>query len=460
MEEEINEWIGRWKGKGYIKTLIEIANKYYDEIILDKAREEYENILRLTNNNNIDALLGLAYIEEEEEDIEAARILYFKVLQIDKNNTTSLLALGILYENEEEYQTAISLYLRLISITPNNGEIYYNIGSSFFNLGEYENAIYYFAKAIEIDSTDLEAIFFSGNTYFELHQYNEAFSRFQQVITNNPFDIRTLCSLALFYLYTAEYEKSIKLNKQIIEMKKENSSTYSTYYNITLSYIKLKNLEKANKNLMKGILLEEENDYGSRGYFALALLQYKNGDFISSLRSFKSCFDYLPIQPFFSYLVYYYYAMAMIKYNNSINKSANNIINKKKNNNNNNKKKNNNNNKKKKKRNDNIIKEKDWDCNEDFDNDFDIDTDDEEDNFENGVKEKRIIITFNLAIKENKNFSKAYYRKAKFIESNIGKKENLKSLYLYAVNLNPKNYPAHRLSEKKIIFIIEKVNSL
>ena len=104
-----------------------------------------------TINQTVQLTFDQAIKHHKENDLNEAKNLYLKVIEIDRNHEDAHNNLGIIFSNSGDLEKAKSCFEKVLTINPKNFNAYNNIGNIFKELGDIENAIAYAAKMAELE---------------------------------------------------------------------------------------------------------------------------------------------------------------------------------------------------------------------------------------------------------------------------------------------------------------------
>ncbi len=156
-----------------IEELYDRGISYYDKGMIDKAIEEFKEVLELdpedveTRHN-----LGNAYADKEMFD-EAISI-YKKVIEKNPEFIDAYLSLSTLYLDMDMVDEAISLCNQAISANPDDSFLCFHLGEAYVRNEQYEEAITAFNKAISINPMDPETQYRLAESYYKTKQYDMA----------------------------------------------------------------------------------------------------------------------------------------------------------------------------------------------------------------------------------------------------------------------------------------------
>ncbi|MEZ5525713.1 MAG: tetratricopeptide repeat protein [Pseudomonadales bacterium] len=152
----------------------------------DQARSLYQHILS-ESPKQLDAMLGLAKIYSQENQPQAARQLYEKVLRVDESNSVAQLGLLHTYQGQTAFEKTVVLqelsdkypengqiaaslgdelarqskwpvaqqaYFKAFSLNPGSALYAYNLAVSLDRMEKYGAARQYYLKALELNAND------------------------------------------------------------------------------------------------------------------------------------------------------------------------------------------------------------------------------------------------------------------------------------------------------------------
>lgn len=153
---------------------------------------------------------------------------------------------GIEYHDAQNYEMAIKTYEKALKLDPESTLVNYEISLSYFNIKDYEKAIEYSDKVLKQKSNHMmEAYLTKGSSLDVLG--------------------KTKASIKLF-------EKAIK----------SEGDHYLLHYNLALNHYKLRELDDAEKHIIKAI---ENNSNHASSHIMLAYIYNEKGDTVKTLLS-------------------------------------------------------------------------------------------------------------------------------------------------------------------------------
>jgi signal transduction histidine kinase/CheY-like chemotaxis protein len=164
---------------------------------------------------------------------------------------------ALCYEYQAKYHTSIKMQLDALKIAQaiNDpfviSDIYYSLGSSKYALSDYSSSIMYLQKSLVIrdslqDSSyiayiynDLGLSYWNNGDYSDASYYLDKALEIREDLKDSTEIMDTKINIALLYYETENIDKSIQLNKEILEYYIRNKDTVSMsiiYNNLGVDY--------------------------------------------------------------------------------------------------------------------------------------------------------------------------------------------------------------------------------
>ena len=166
-----------------IEELYDRGISYYDKGMIDKAIEEFKEVLEL-----------------DPEDVETHHHL------------------GNAYADKEMFDEAISIYKKIVEKNPEFIDVYLSLGTLYLDMDMVDEAISLCKQAISANPDDSFLCFHLGEAYVRNEQYEEAITAFNKAISINPMDPETQYRLAESYYKTKQYDMALKHATQAEEL--------------------------------------------------------------------------------------------------------------------------------------------------------------------------------------------------------------------------------------------------
>ncbi len=156
-----------------IEELYDRGISYYDKGMIDKAIEEFKEVLEL-DPDDIETHYNLGNAYADKEIFDEAISIYKKVIEKNPEFIDAYLSLSTLYLDMDMVDEAISLCNQAISANPDDSFLCFHLGEAYVRNEQYEEAITAFNKAISINPMDPETQYRLAESYYETKQYNMA----------------------------------------------------------------------------------------------------------------------------------------------------------------------------------------------------------------------------------------------------------------------------------------------
>ena len=156
-----------------IEELYDRGISYYDKGMIDKAIEEFKEVLEL-DPDDIETHYHLGNAYADKEMFDEAISIYKKVIEKNPEFIDAYLSLSTLYLDMDMVDEAISLCNQAISANPDDSFLCFHLGEAYVRNEQYEEAITAFNKAISINPMDPETQYRLAESYYKTKQYDMA----------------------------------------------------------------------------------------------------------------------------------------------------------------------------------------------------------------------------------------------------------------------------------------------
>jgi serine/threonine protein kinase/predicted Zn-dependent protease len=269
-------------------------NKAFRHIDHIKERERYEvHYQRALEENKIDQAKTILFnwIERYHDD-KLARfhlgdlysdyyymfdeaILQFKsVIELDNDYRLAYNSLGYAYAYKGMKDKAIDALKKYLSLCPNEVNPYDSLAEIYMNLiGDYTTAEHYFKTAVQLNPH------FAPHKLAELYQLMGRYQKAEEILSDIlAKETLVVSGIKYFLLARLHYEKG-EFEKTIyfLDTAEKLLPSYKNIYWLSgLTYLKMNNLQEAEKNLakLKKIDPEEKNYFHLSGHIHLAKENY------------------------------------------------------------------------------------------------------------------------------------------------------------------------------------------
>ncbi len=202
------------------------------------ARAAYRNALAI-DPTLVNALFGLAEVDRQQGNAEAALSGYQKLLALRRGNAD-----------------ALSSSLQVAALN--------NVGILYYAKGFFEDAESALAEAAELDPKSAETWTNLGLARRKLNKRKEAADALRRAYTLNPDNEAAASNLALTYLDGSNWIEAVSL---LLEATRKNPENPQLWLNLGIAQQGMENLDGAIGSFVKARDLDPENRHG---YAALA----------------------------------------------------------------------------------------------------------------------------------------------------------------------------------------------
>lgn len=212
----------------YALTLEEIAKKYFEKDIEEKAMEFFKSSTReLESILDIDEKYPLAYYKLGYHykflgRFLKAKLIWTKYLTLDKDelrlqeirgeieliDDDATMETGLTYLNRGEFHKAIDAFTKLLNKYDNLWELKYFLGASYKGIGDFKKAIEFFYEALDSNKEELDIYNELGICLFTIGDIDEAINIFTEGIENLGNYYKLLFNRGLCYLQIQELAKA------------------------------------------------------------------------------------------------------------------------------------------------------------------------------------------------------------------------------------------------------------
>ena len=243
------------KNNPTLKDILVAAYQNYKKGDFKTAKILCYKILNI-NPNYLEVKILLASISAKEKNYTQSKQLLNEVIDIEPNNVSVLNNLGAACKELGELKNAIDYYKKAIQIDPNNANAYYNLGATCYNLKQLKEAKSYLQKAIELQPNFALPFLILGNTCTDLKEYENAISNYQKAIAINYNLTGAHNNLGLVFRTLNDFKNAISCYEKAIEIKKDNAGAH---HNLAQALKESGEFNKAIKSHEMAIKYEPEN---------------------------------------------------------------------------------------------------------------------------------------------------------------------------------------------------------
>jgi tetratricopeptide (TPR) repeat protein/DNA-binding winged helix-turn-helix (wHTH) protein len=291
---------------------------------IERAESECSSALRLNPRlHMVYAALGELYLRlGRVTDAESA---FNKALQINSQDVPATRGLADVYRRSQRFAQAEDLLNAAISAQPGNWRAINSLGTFLFTLGRYSEAADAFRKVVFLDPDNFQARSNLGSALTMAGEFELGRQVFEESLEIQPLR-RTYSNLGVIYYYLGEFEKSVSMLRQAVDMgpgqavlwlnladslhfmgqseesvaafrkardlssKLLNVDSSDSEAIVTLAWAEhmLGENKKALETVEKSLEIDPGDPYG---YYYDALIRYQSGDENAALQSLEVALD-------------------------------------------------------------------------------------------------------------------------------------------------------------------------
>jgi len=188
-------------------------------------------------------------------EYEMAIDLLKKVLRERGDLRDGWILLGFAYLNLEKYQFALTAFDKAYSLDAEWPTTQYFLGIAHKELSHYSDSIAYFNLALSNDFEPKLVVYrHLADLYFETQEYEKSAESYEKVLELSKDDVSSFVRPIWLYIdFIGQPEKALKLAETAALTFPESAMSYNL---LGWSYVGLEDYEKAERNLQKSIELD------------------------------------------------------------------------------------------------------------------------------------------------------------------------------------------------------------
>ena len=125
---------------------------------------------------------------------------YFKnELQKNQNDVDALYGIAVIQERLGQTVESLANFLKALSLSPNDGDITRDLGIAYFKLGRTSEAVDLLRRALTLNEDDLDTVLYLGRSYELQGDYVSALNLYKKLEKKNIDDADIFYSIAMAY---------------------------------------------------------------------------------------------------------------------------------------------------------------------------------------------------------------------------------------------------------------------
>ena len=214
-----------------LEEIFALAVQNHRKNNLQVAKKLYKKVLNI-NSNDLQSNFLLGTLSAQTKQFHIAKKLLNRSIEINPNYADAHNNLGIVLQQLGEHQKAKSNYEKAITIKPNYTDAHNNLGNVLKELGEHQKAISSYENAIQINPNYADAHYNLGNVLKELGYHQKAISSYEKAIQINPNYASAYNNLANVLKELGEHQKAISSYEKAITIKPNYTDAHNNLGNV------------------------------------------------------------------------------------------------------------------------------------------------------------------------------------------------------------------------------------
>lgn len=220
--------------------------------------------------------------------LDAAKLLYSKILEKDPDNVESLFLLGTLSSDVGDLDKAETLLKKAITALPDYAESHNNLAIVYLAQANYEAAVLSFRQAVVLKPEYYDAHFNLGVAYHQLSRFEEALESYQTTVEHKPDHDKAYYNMGVIFHDNGRLNEASKCYSNAVAINPEYVMAYNNLGDV---YQKLEQYSEAIGSYSRAISLKP--DY-AEAHYNLAILYQTMGNYDISIESYKKAISFKP----------------------------------------------------------------------------------------------------------------------------------------------------------------------
>jgi len=230
-----------------------------------KAEESYRAALD-AQNNNADALLGLALVSQSKGDAKAASLYLSRARELVADSPELLYRFAVAALRSEMFDDARRALERAARLKPDEPAYLVALGAVWLKKPELFEAERVFRQALKLQPDNAQAQMYLGYTLLKQKKYPEARELLEKSVRKDAGTPETFYYLGLIAEEQNEDERAVDLFERAVRL---TPSFANAHIALGSAYLKLKDYPRARQELEAGVKLKPDD---SKAHYNLARL--------------------------------------------------------------------------------------------------------------------------------------------------------------------------------------------
>jgi predicted O-linked N-acetylglucosamine transferase (SPINDLY family) len=155
---------------------------------------------------------------QNQGKLDAAVVLFNKVLKTDPNNAAALYSLSLIRLNSGKLEDALHLVNHGVTVAPAYAPLRYLQGAVLQALGKKYEALKSYDAALQLQPDYVEVLLNSGAMLRSMFRHKEALERFNTILTINPDHVAALGNCGIMLTEFKLSEKAIAMFERLLQI--------------------------------------------------------------------------------------------------------------------------------------------------------------------------------------------------------------------------------------------------
>ena len=242
-----------------------LGDAYLKKGNADKAEENYLLALA-TQNDNLDAVLGLAKVAQSRGDSRAVLRYLAQARELAGNSAERRFKVGVTALGAGVFDEAQTDLEQAVKLKPGDPAYLIALGAAWLKKPDLIVAEQIFRRALELQPDNAQAQMYLGYVLYKQKKFTEARGYLEKTIKADPGVPEGFYYLGLIVQEENEDERAISLLEKAIQVSPAFANAHVA---LGASYLKLKDYPRAQKELELGAKLNPDD---SKAHYQLAVL--------------------------------------------------------------------------------------------------------------------------------------------------------------------------------------------
>lgn len=251
---------------------------------------------KILNNNIPENALYRALSFHKNGELQKAKVIYEKIIQLEPNNSQVLNYLGVLKAQIGDNKSAISLIKKAVNLEPLNFKYLNNLGNTYRAFEQLDNAIDCYKRAIQADKNSAEYHLNLGIALTEKGIIEEAIASLEKALTINPNYQQVNMALGDIFQTQGKLDKAISSYIKALSIdpkysKNQNPNNFDALLSLGMALYRRGNLKESQITYEQAL---EINPHSTECLTNIAATFYEQGRVDIAEACYQAVVDLIP----------------------------------------------------------------------------------------------------------------------------------------------------------------------